>query len=61
LASLTPPCCRCAALCAREHVRRDAPAWAPSLPLTWEDIEKLENDDSNRLQQHSWNQNSAGK
>ena len=39
----------CAALCARERFRQDAPAWAPSLPLRWEDCESLENDDSNRL------------
>jgi hypothetical protein len=39
----------CAALCAKAQFSRDAPAWAPCLPLRREDCEKLENDDSNRL------------
>ena len=39
----------CAALCARERFRRDAPAWAPQLPLRPEDCTALENADSGRL------------
>jgi hypothetical protein len=52
IAGHDPPILRqkvCAALCARERFRRDAPAWAPSLPLRWEDCEELENDSSPRL------------
>jgi hypothetical protein len=39
----------CAALCARERFRQDAPAWAPTLPLRAEDCAELENDGSTRL------------
>jgi hypothetical protein len=39
----------CKALCAREHFRQDAPAWAPILPLRWEDCKEMEDDDDHRL------------
>ena len=39
----------CAALCAKERFRQDAPAWAPELPLRREDCEALENDDGDGL------------
>ena len=52
IAGWDPPCLRqrvCAALSAREHFRRHAPAWTPALPLRWEDCEALENADCARL------------
>jgi hypothetical protein len=39
----------CAALCARERFRQDAPAWAQPLPLRWEDCKTLEYDDNPRF------------
>ena len=39
-----------AALVARERFRLSAPSWAPALPLSHEDIEAMENDDSHPLQ-----------
>jgi hypothetical protein len=39
----------CAALCARERFRQDAPDWAPILPLRSEDCEVLELADDHRL------------
>jgi hypothetical protein len=39
----------CRALVVREQFHQEKPAWAPDLPLRWEDIEALEHDDSNRV------------
>ncbi len=47
-----PPCLLqrvCKALCAREHFRQDAPAWAPDLPLKWEACKEMADDDDPRI------------
>jgi hypothetical protein len=35
---------------ARQHFRQHGPSWAPLLPLTFDDIEQMEHDPSNRVE-----------
>src|SRR5262245_23712914 len=39
-----------AALAARKHFREHGPPWAPHLPLTFAEIERMECDESNRVE-----------